>query len=60
MKAVFDDFELVLRESLNIVQNCNCDEDTCCPVCLEHISNQYMLNHIKRGEAKKVLLSLMK
>ncbi len=59
MKAVYDNFELVLKEALNIVQNCKCDEDTCCPICLEHISNQYILNHIKRGEAKKVLLSLL-
>ena len=58
MKAVFDNFENVLQASLEIVQNCKCDEDTCCPVCLEHISNQYILNLIKRGAAKEILLSL--
>ena len=60
MKAVFGNFENVLQASLEIVQNCKCDEDTCCPVCLEHISNQYILNLIKRGAAKEILLNLNK
>ncbi len=60
MKAVFDNFENVIQESLDIVRNCRCDEDTCCPVCLEHISNQYILNLIKRGIAKDILLHYLK
>ena len=55
MKAIYENFEKVLNSSLDLVSNCKCDEDTCCPLCLEHISNQYLANFLKRKEAVKLL-----
>ena len=59
MKAIYDNFNSVLQTSLDIVSNCNCDEDTCCPLCLQHVSNQYIANFIKRGTAIKILNNII-
>ncbi|WP_457564316.1 DEAD/DEAH box helicase [Caminibacter sp.] len=60
MKVIFNSFNEVINSAFEIVNNCKCDEDTCCPVCLEHISNQYIINFIKRKEAKNILSKMIK
>ena len=47
--------EITCPDCIEIVKRCKCDENSCCPACLEHISNQYILNFIKRKVAIGIL-----
>jgi len=58
MQEIYNSFDEVINAAIDIVKNCKCDEKSCCPVCLEHISNQYLIKFIKRGVALKLLLEL--
>ncbi|MDX1809186.1 MAG: DEAD/DEAH box helicase [Sulfurospirillaceae bacterium] len=58
MQEIYKHFDDVVKSAINIVKICKCDENSCCPVCLEHISNQHLINFIKRKEALTILESL--
>jgi len=60
MQEIYKRFNEVIDASIDIVQNCKCDDESCCPVCLEHISNQYLINFIKRRVALDMLLKIVK
>ena len=48
----------VLTES-GIVSTCTCDEDTFCYGCLCNYYNQIEQHELSRGEAEKLLVSLL-
>lgn len=65
VRALLDEVELlvlaipeVLTES-GIVSTCTCDEDTFCYDCLCNYYNQTEQHELSRGEAEKLLVSLL-
>lgn len=52
---IVDDFETVLSEALNRVEECECDSNTSCYACLRSFSNQRFHNILRRDSAAEVL-----
>ncbi len=50
---IYENFNEVLYEAKNIVNNCNCD--TVCHVCLLHPSNQFYAGKLRRKLANEAL-----
>lgn len=52
---IYENFEDVISEAYRIVSNCSCGEDSCCPSCLLHFSNQFFADILQRKYAKEFL-----
>ena len=52
---IYENFEDVISEAYRVVSNCSCGEDSCCPSCLLHFSNQFFADILQRKYAKEFL-----
>jgi len=52
---IYENFEDVLDKALEIVSNCSCGEDSCCPSCLLSYSNQYFADLLQRRFARDLI-----
>jgi len=55
IREIYENFENILAKAEEIVSNCSCSEDSCCPSCILHYSNQYFADILQRQAALELI-----